>query len=47
VGEEPERHLRSAGVVHAQEQHGRPGVVRRAVEFGQGVQPAPGEPLGQ
>ena len=35
VLEEPERHLRPAGVVHAQEQHDRPAVLALALDLGQ------------
>ena len=45
-GEEPHRHLRAAGVVHAQEQHGGLAVVVQALDLRQRPQSLPGEPFG-
>ena len=47
VLEEAEGHLGAAGVVGAQEQHGRLAVVDVAFDPGQGLEPLPGEPLGE
>jgi len=47
VGEEAHGHLRSAGVVRAQEQHGRSAVVGSTFDLGQGVEALSGEAFGE
>jgi hypothetical protein len=47
VLEEAEGHLGAAGVVGAQKQHDRFAVVGETLDSGKGLQPLPGEALGE